>query len=79
MTSYRDENHRSQVLRASKARNQAMRDLSKQFPEEFRKLYEHRALELGFVPKSLAGREDVVAFLQASEDEDQLSLPGVGS
>ena len=79
MSSYRDEKHREQVLRTSKARMKAMRDLTKIFPDEFRKLYEKRALEAGFVPQSMAGREDVVAFLQASEDEDQLSLPGVGS
>lgn len=78
MSSYRDDNHRSQVLRASRARNQAMRDLSKKFPDEFRRLYEQRALEAGFVPKSMAGREDLVAYLR-EHDELQDALPGMPS
>jgi hypothetical protein len=57
----------------------AMRDLTKIFPDEFRRLYEQRALEAGFVPKSMAGREDVVEFLRGSEDELQDALPGMPS
>lgn len=52
----RPDSHRDQTRAAARARNKALRDLSHQFPDEYRVLYELHAVEEGVMPHGVRKR-----------------------